>query len=93
MTDWDKQLRRRRAAVDRANDALETDVAAARLDGLSFRDIGKAAEINHERARQIATRINGDSRTRTEAGTPEPEQPADRIDAPATANPGRTQTD
>jgi hypothetical protein len=66
MTDWDKQLRRRRAAIDRDNAALRQDVAAARLDGMSFRDIGTSAGINHERARQIAKEINGDTRTAAE---------------------------
>ena len=66
MTDWEKQLGRRAQAVERAKEALDQDIAAARLDGVSFRDIGKWASVNHERARSIAIRINGDSRTRTE---------------------------
>src|SRR3954451_5318299 len=32
----------------------------------SFREIGRWAKVNHERARGIAIRINGDSRTRAE---------------------------
>jgi hypothetical protein len=66
MTDWEKQLGRRAQAVERAKEALDTDIAAARLDGHSFRDIGKWATVNHERARGIAIKINGDSRTREE---------------------------
>jgi hypothetical protein len=66
MTDWEKQLNRRSTAVERAKEALDQDIAAARLDGHSFRDIGRWAGVNHERARTIAIRINGDSRTRTE---------------------------
>ncbi|MFF7130001.1 hypothetical protein [Streptomyces sp. NPDC008240] len=66
MTDWEKQLGRRAATVDRAKEALDADIAAARLDGASFRDIGRWASVNHERARSIAIRINGDSRTRDE---------------------------
>lgn len=66
MTDWEKHLGRRAQAVDRAKEALDTDIAAARLDGHSFRDIGRWATVNHERARSIAIRINGDSRTRAE---------------------------
>lgn len=66
MTDWEKQLGRRAQAVERAKEALDADIAAARLDGTSFRDIGRWANVNHERARGIAIRINGDSRTRTE---------------------------
>ncbi|WP_445521310.1 hypothetical protein [Streptomyces sp. NEAU-174] len=66
MTDWEKQLRRRAAAVERAKEAMDQDIAAARLDGHSFREIGGWAGVNHERARTIAIRINGDSRTRAE---------------------------
>lgn len=66
MTNWEKQLARRAQAVDRAKEALDNDIAAARLDGASFRDIGRWANVNHERARSIAIRINGDSRTRAE---------------------------
>jgi len=65
-TDWEKQLGRRATAVDRAKEALDADIAAARLDGHSFREIGSWANVNHERARTICIRINGDSRTRTE---------------------------
>ena len=66
MTDWEKQLHRKATAVDRAKEALDEDIAAARLDGHSFREIGKWASVNHERARTITIRINGDSRTRAE---------------------------
>lgn len=66
MTDWEKQLQRKAAALARAKEALEEDIAAARLDGKTFREIGRWAGINHESARTVATRINGDSRTRAE---------------------------
>lgn len=66
MTDWEKQLGRRAQAVDRAKEALDAGIAAARLDGASFRDIGRWAGVNHERARGIAIKVNGDSRTRIE---------------------------
>ena len=66
MTDWEKQLARRAAAVERADEQRDADIAAARLDGHSFREIGRWAKVNHERARSIAIRVNGDSRTRTE---------------------------
>lgn len=66
MTDWEKQLKRRATAVERAKEALDQDIASARLDGHSFREIGGWASVNHERARSIAIRINGDSRTRAE---------------------------
>lgn len=66
MTDWEKQLRRRTATIERNEEARRQDVAAARLDGCSFREIGTWAKINHERARQICIDVNGDSRTRAE---------------------------
>lgn len=65
-TDWQRQLTRRATAVERADQQRDADIAAARLDGHSFREIGRWAGVNHERARTIAIRINGDSRTRTE---------------------------
>jgi len=57
MTDWEKQLGRRRAAIKRAELALEDDIANAHADGLSWRTIGAAAEVNHEWARQAAARV------------------------------------
>lgn len=75
MTDWEKQLHRRAAAVERAKEAMDQDIAAARLDGHSFREIGGWAGVNHERARSIAIRINGDSRTSAERA--EAKEPAD----------------
>lgn len=60
------RLNRLAAAVDRETEQLERAIAAARLDGHSFREIGRWAKVNHERARTIAIRINGDSRTRAE---------------------------
>lgn len=66
MTDWEKQLHRKATGVGRAKTDLDEAIAAARLDGHSFREIGKWADVNHERARTIAIRINGDSRTRAE---------------------------
>ncbi|MEU6397861.1 hypothetical protein ABZ867_12875 [Streptomyces cinnamoneus] len=66
MTDWEKQLQRKATGVDRAKTDLDEAIAAARLDGHSFREIGAWAQVNHERARTIAIRVNGDSRTRAE---------------------------
>ncbi|MET8694722.1 hypothetical protein ABZV65_19515 [Streptomyces bauhiniae] len=65
-TDWEKQLSRRAAALERARQTLDADIAAARLDGHSFREIGRWASVNHERARGIARTINGHTRTRDE---------------------------
>ncbi|CAL9649001.1 hypothetical protein [Streptomyces rubrogriseus] len=75
MTDWEKQLGKRAAAVERAKAALNADIAAARLDGHSFREIGGWADVNHERARTICIRINGDSRTREEQSPAATEEP------------------
>lgn len=66
MTDWDKQLHRRAATVKNAKEALDQAIAAARLAGHTFRDIGLWASVNHERARTTAMKINGDSRTQAE---------------------------
>lgn len=74
-TDWKKRLRQREAAIRRAEEARRQDIAAARLDGHSFREIGTWAGVNHERARQMCIDINGDSHPRAEQD-PEPE-PAD----------------
>jgi hypothetical protein len=72
MTDWEKKLRQRAAAVTRADQALDTVIAAARLAGLSFREIGRAADVNHESARKIALRINGHTRTQAELDADSP---------------------
>jgi hypothetical protein len=64
--DWEKQLGRRAQAAERADQQRDEDIAAARLDGHSFREIGRWAKVNHERARTICIRINGDSHTRAE---------------------------
>jgi hypothetical protein len=61
-----RTLQRDKRAADAATARFEKSIAAARLDGHSFREIGKWANVNHERARTIAIRINGDSRTRAE---------------------------
>ncbi|MER6540109.1 hypothetical protein ABT215_41365 [Streptomyces sp900105755] len=60
------RLTRLAAAVDRETLELERAIAAARLDGHSFCEIGKWADVNHEQARQICIDINGDSRTGAE---------------------------
>ena len=89
MTDWEKQLRRRRANIKRQEHALDDDIVAAHADGLAWRAIGKAASVNHEWARQAAERI-----AKRQAATAEDRHspPADRIDAPPVSNPDRTQT-
>ena len=57
MADWERQLARRRATITRQERALEEAIADAHADGLAWRTIGKAAGMNHERARQIGERI------------------------------------
>jgi hypothetical protein len=69
-TDWKKQLERRATALTNARKALDADIASARLDGHSFREIGTWAGVNHETARVTATRINGSSKTRDETLAP-----------------------
>ncbi|RCH70469.1 hypothetical protein DT019_02990 [Streptomyces sp. SDr-06] len=66
MTDWEKQLNRRATTIDKAELARDNDIAAARLDGHSFRELGKWTRINHESARKICLRINGHTQTRKE---------------------------
>jgi hypothetical protein len=69
MTDWEQQLKRRRAAITRAERALEEDIADAHdQGGLSWRKIGAAAEVNHEWARRTAATV----RERRAAGTDGP---------------------
>lgn len=57
MTDWEQQLRQRAEEVSAAERARDLDIAAAHAAGLSWRTIGRAAEVNHERARYIAIRV------------------------------------
>lgn len=66
VTDWEKQLRRRAISVSRAIESRDQDIAAARRAGHSFREIGRWADVNHETARTVAIRINGDPRTQAE---------------------------
>ena len=75
-TDWEAQLRRDTKAIEQKEQARREHIAAARLDGHSFRELGAWAAINHERARQICIDINGDSRTRAERPASSEEKPA-----------------
>lgn len=76
MTDWEKRLRQRAAAIKRAETALKQDVAAARLDGRSFRELGRWADINHETARAYCREINGHTKTRAQLDTATGSPPA-----------------
>lgn len=58
MTDWEKQLKQRRTAIRRAEQALEETITDAYdQGGLSWRKIGAAAEVNHEWARRTAATV------------------------------------
>ncbi|MHA6764735.1 hypothetical protein [Streptacidiphilus sp. PAMC 29251] len=54
MTDWEARLRQRAEDVKAAQRARALDIAAAHAAGLSWRAIGKAADVNHETARTLA---------------------------------------
>jgi hypothetical protein len=57
MTDWDKELRRRRTTLERAQRAADEAAAGAHADGHPYRWISERLGINHETARQAITRI------------------------------------
>ncbi|GAA1977257.1 hypothetical protein [Kitasatospora viridis] len=58
MTDWEKLLKQRRTAIRRAERALEETITDAYdQGGLSWRQIGAAAEANHEWARRTAAAV------------------------------------
>lgn len=67
--DWEKRLKQRRAAIKRAEAALENDIPDAHEAGLSWRKIGAAAEVNHEWARQKADEVK-QQRAATEHAPP-----------------------
>ncbi|MEU1800856.1 hypothetical protein [Streptomyces sp. NPDC019937] len=76
MTDWEAQLRRDTKAIEQREETRRQHIAAARLAGHSFREIGSWASMNHERARKICIKVNGDSRTSAErAAAGEPADP------------------
>lgn len=60
MTDWDKELRRRRAALDRAERAIEEAAAGAHADGHPYRWIGERVRMNHETVRKVVVRVQAD---------------------------------
>lgn len=72
MTDWEQRLRQRAEAVAASERARDLDIAAAHGAGLSWRAIGKAAEVNHERARYIAARVTAEPESSTPALDREP---------------------
>lgn len=60
MTDWDKELRRERAALDRVEQRIGAAIAGARADGHPYRWIAERVRMNHETVRQLVTRINAE---------------------------------
>jgi hypothetical protein len=60
MTDWDKELRKRRTALDRAERATEEAMAGAHADGHPYRWIGERVRMNHETVRKVVTRVQAE---------------------------------
>jgi hypothetical protein len=55
--DWKATLETRATRIRNELDALDDDIVLAHAAGMSWRDIGKATRMNHEKARQAAARI------------------------------------
>lgn len=64
------RLSRLSAAVAREKASLDDTIAAARRAGHSYREIGEWANINHETARAVASRINDASALAPEESLP-----------------------
>ncbi|MEV7770523.1 hypothetical protein [Kitasatospora sp. NPDC086791] len=54
---WPQALRTRALKIRAQLDALDDEILLAHAAGLSWRDIGTSAGINHEKARQAAGRV------------------------------------
>lgn len=54
---WGHTLRTRAARIRREVDTLDEEIVQAHAAGMSWRQIGDAANMNHEKARQAAARI------------------------------------
>lgn len=70
MTDWEQQLAKRADDVDAAERARDLDIAAAHAAGLSWRTIGRAARVSHERARYLAAEVAKKQAEQPPAGSP-----------------------
>lgn len=70
MTDWEQQLKQRAATIRHEKEDLDQDIVNAHAAGLSWRDIGKAADVNHEWARQATSRITKRCKPKPPAGSP-----------------------
>jgi hypothetical protein len=60
MTDWDKELRRRRTTLERAQRAAEEAAAGAHADGHPYRWISERLGINHETVRKVVSRVDAE---------------------------------
>lgn len=60
MTDWDKELRKDRAALDRAQQRMEKTIVSANNAGSSYRWIAERVRLNHETVRQITVRAKAE---------------------------------
>jgi hypothetical protein len=60
MTDWDKELRKKRTALDRAERALNEAAAGAHAAGHPYRWISERIRMNHETVRQAVARVNAE---------------------------------
>jgi len=56
-TDWTTALKIRAANIRHELNTLDEEIVQAHAAGLSWRQIGEAANMNHEKARQAAARI------------------------------------
>lgn len=74
---WTRTLRDRAIKIRAQIDALDDEIVLAHKDGMSWRDIGKAADINHEKARQASARIakRGLRKPLLQIGEAEPDGP------------------
>lgn len=56
-TDWSHALKTRAETIRQQLNLLDDEIVLAHAAGLSWRKIGEAADMNHEKARQAAARI------------------------------------
>lgn len=94
-SDWEPDLRKTAAAhkraqssLKRAREALDQQMAKAAEAGASLREIKAITGLNHETIRTAITRVQAG-----EHAPPADDHAGDRIDAPATANPDRSQVE
>jgi hypothetical protein len=76
MTDWDKELRKERAALDRAEQRIGAAIVGARAEGHPYRWIGERVRMNHETVRQFVARISAERKAATARTSTTPTPPA-----------------